>query len=288
MYLDTLNNVTVGIGSLMQAPTAPDELLALPWFDKTTKVSATRTQLRAEYEYVQSRTDLAPRGGRFFDSITEYRISDTVMDQLLWNETQSIWNRLVHHIPELPTWQADAQLCMLDKGFNLGPNFITLDRYEVWREPIFNQHFVALSIMCRERSTHRRWQNRAKLYANAALVIDLGITQETLWGLSPTNLKEMEMALAEDVVNHLLNAPLIDDPVTKTKRSLKYCVENLRNDAYRAYKNSDAIKPEVDQVEELLMSVLAEVDQTEEGIARLEALRLARDARLAAAYSTGL
>lgn len=92
------------------------------------------------------------------------------------------------------------------------------------------------------------------------------------------------MALADEVVQKLLNDPLFDDPVTKVKKSLKYCIENLRMDVYRAYKNSGVILTEVDQTEELLTAVLAEVDDTEEALARAEKARADREARLAEAY----
>lgn len=288
MYLDTFNYLTIGIGSLMDAPTAPEELLKLPWFHKTTKGFATRAQIAAEYEVVQNRPDLSPRGGSAFAAITNYRISNAVIDTLLNEETARIWNRLKFWVPDLEKWPADAQIAMLDMGFNLGPNFLNLDRYAVIRSAVRDQNFSALARYCLDRSNTdtsraRRWLNRVKLYSNAALVRDLGAEEETLWGLNGDP-KEMAMALADEVVNKLLNDPLIDDPVTGTKKPLKWCIEKMRNDTYGALVNSRTIINEVDQTEELLTTVLAEVDQTEEGLAKAEKARIDREARLAEAY----
>jgi hypothetical protein len=183
MYLDTNLNLTIGIGTLMEGDgkTPPTELLELPW--KTAAgMAAPAAQIAAEWHYVQTRTDLATRGGGVYADVTHLRISAEVIDALLWKRTRPFWERLKFWIPSLENWPADAQLAILDMGYNHGPNFLNLASWADLRAPVAEADFTTIAALLRSRSTHRRFQSRAKLFDNAAIVKARGLDPDVLWG----------------------------------------------------------------------------------------------------------
>jgi hypothetical protein len=194
MYLDTFGNLTIGIGTLMEGDgrNPPTELLDLPWW-RGDGSQAPVAEVSAEWYYVQTRDDLMHRGGGAYEEVTDLRLDAATVDMLLWKRTCPFWDRLVTHIPDLPNWPADAQLAMLDMGYNHGPNFLNVEGWLGFRDLVRQGNFTDMSIYIWHKSAHRRFGARAQLFANAAVVVQREMDPGVLWG-SDVNLEGVLVA----------------------------------------------------------------------------------------------
>ena len=271
MYLDTLNFLTIGIGTLMDAPTAPEEILTLPWFHKTSKVWATDSHIALEYEVVQNRPDLSPKGGSAFADITDLRIGDNTINGLLWGDTLWIWERLIQNIPAIPNWPADAQLAILGHGLQSRTELPQRGAIFSFVDPIKTANFDALSELCMAYSTHRRWQNRAKLWINAELVVG---TQDydILWGLFKTppitpEVPGVALTLTPEdlkaVAKAVLEAPLYDD-IAHNWTTVGYQIRRARVDANFSRVQTDTVEGVLGRQSAILEQIVGEVDEVEE------------------------
>lgn len=132
MYLDVKNLVTTGVGNLIDPVSAA---LPLPWTDKNSGASADSGTISAEWNNVKSRTDLSPRGGGAFESITNLRLSDDDISTLVGNKLTNNESILLG-TPEFsgfPNWPADAQLGLLSMAWAMGPAFAQAGHFPNFR-----------------------------------------------------------------------------------------------------------------------------------------------------------
>ena len=80
MYLDIKGLVTVAVGNLIDPV---DAALGLPFVHKSTKVAATRDEIRAEWTMLKGKQDLAKKGHKACEAITDLRMTDQGMDDLV-------------------------------------------------------------------------------------------------------------------------------------------------------------------------------------------------------------
>ena len=180
-YLDTVEKVTVGVGSLFDDGTGkpPDVFLALPW--TVGGKPAPRAVNAASWLAVKARTDLAPRGGSAFRDVTAIRLDAQTITDLLMERTGQFWDILAATLPDLEQWPADAQLALLDLGYQLGPRFLG-PRWPNFTAAAHAGDFAK----CGDHSAVRqaspgRNERRERWFDNAALVVELDIDRKRLW-----------------------------------------------------------------------------------------------------------
>ena len=132
MYLDVKNLVTTGVGNLID----PIGLaLPLPWTDKNSGAAAGQSDVTNEWNNVKSRTDLSSSGGGAFESITNLRLSDDAVANLVNGKLDQNESTLLG-TPEFggySGWPADAQLGLLSMAWAMGPAFAQGGRWPSFR-----------------------------------------------------------------------------------------------------------------------------------------------------------
>jgi GH24 family phage-related lysozyme (muramidase) len=126
MYLDTADNVTVGVGQLLPDAEAAQKLafvlrastnpLALPR-------PATPDEIRADFENVSRQT-----GGRtaiFYKQFTKLDLPDSAIDAVLEAKIEEITKQLRIAFPDFNSYPAEACAAILDMGYNLGVEKLT-------------------------------------------------------------------------------------------------------------------------------------------------------------------
>jgi hypothetical protein len=118
MYLDVEGLVTTGIGNKIDPI---DQAVSLPWQYVGGGI-ASKDAIRREWQYVKSRKDLAPRGGRAFGEFTTLRLDDDAIDALV-EERLALNEQHIkaHFFPAFDAWPAPAQLAALSMAWAMGP-----------------------------------------------------------------------------------------------------------------------------------------------------------------------
>jgi GH24 family phage-related lysozyme (muramidase) len=170
LYLDVKGLVTCAIGNLVD----PVELaLPYPWMTPG-GTPAAEDAIRAEWAYVKSRTDLAPKGGGIFASITTLRLSDAGIDQVMSGKLNEVDAQLAQRFAGYPSWPADAQLAVLSIAWAAGA---------AWKAPKFQAFADAgdFAGCATESGIHSaRDPADAALLQNAAHVIAEGLDPDVL------------------------------------------------------------------------------------------------------------
>lgn len=108
MYLDERCLVTTGQGDLIDPVEAA---LALPWLEGS--LLASGSLVGAAWSLVKSRTDLAPKGGMAFASLTTLRLTDGAVSLLVTRTMNMMIEILERRLVSLEAAPADAQMAML-------------------------------------------------------------------------------------------------------------------------------------------------------------------------------
>ena len=120
MYLDVKTLVTVGMGNRVDPV---EHALALPFIHKDDRAPVSRGEIRAEWQLLKSRPQLAVRGHRTCEEITNLRLTDTAMDDLVDHTLEANETILKRTFPHWHSWPADAQLGVLSMAWALGAGF---------------------------------------------------------------------------------------------------------------------------------------------------------------------
>jgi len=119
MYLDVKGLVTTGIGNLIDPV---DSALSLPWVHPDGS-PASQAEIRAAWNAVKARQDMKLRGGGAFGSVTNLRLTDDGIRQLVNGKLRANEAILKKRFPTYDNWPADAQLGLLSMAWAMGPNF---------------------------------------------------------------------------------------------------------------------------------------------------------------------
>jgi GH24 family phage-related lysozyme (muramidase) len=120
MYLDVKTLVTVGMGNRVDPV---EDALALPFIHKADQAPVSKGEIRAEWQILKSRPQLAVRGYRAYEEITNLRLSDAAMDDLVYRKLEANEAILKGTFPDWHSWPADAQLGVLSMAWALGAGF---------------------------------------------------------------------------------------------------------------------------------------------------------------------
>ena len=119
MYLDVKGLVTTGIGNLIDPIGAA---LSLPWVH-TNGAPASQDEIRSAWNAVKARQDMKLRGGGAFAGVTDLRLTDDGIRQLVNDKLRANEAILRKRFPTYDNWPADAQLGLLSMAWAMGPNF---------------------------------------------------------------------------------------------------------------------------------------------------------------------
>lgn len=119
MYLDVLGLVTTGVGNLIDSVPAA---VALPFKDKAGN-KASAAQISAEWTKLKAMKELAKKGHRACEAVTELRLTDADIDALVRQRLALNEAHLVTVFPDWATWPADAQLAVHSMSWAMGPAF---------------------------------------------------------------------------------------------------------------------------------------------------------------------
>ena len=180
MYLDNAGPpgpyVTTGVGNLIDPIGSATDL---PWVHKSDGTPASMPEIQAEWNMVKGRTDLAPKGGGSFGSITTLKLTDATIDNLVKGKILQNEKILIARYPNLADWPADAQLGLVSMSWALGPAF---------NFPAFKAATDKLDFTTADKQSEYKGVGSApriaanhKLFQNAAMVIAQNLDRNTIW-----------------------------------------------------------------------------------------------------------
>jgi hypothetical protein len=119
MYLDIKGLVTTGMGNLIDPIGAA---LELPW-KRPDGSLASQNEVRAAWNLVKSRVDLAPKYGTAFAGLTNLRLDKDGIEQLIARKLRQNEDYLRRRFAGYDRWPADAQLGLHSMAWAMGPGF---------------------------------------------------------------------------------------------------------------------------------------------------------------------
>lgn len=129
MYLDKKGLVTVGVGNLIEPMS---QALHLPFLHHDGK-PATQDEIKFEWRKMKLNKELAYQGHLAAKKIATLHLSDESISKLVFTVLAANDVELIHAIPAIRTWPADAQLAVHSMVWALGtdgllrkfPKFLT-------------------------------------------------------------------------------------------------------------------------------------------------------------------
>lgn len=194
LYLDTKKLATFGLGIMVDTGREmTDYGLSQPWRNKDGQ-QVTRAKIRAEYDRIHAREDLASKGGFAFEPIATLHLDDEAIDRTLHEKTREFEKTLEDELPRLDEWPADAQLALANMAWNLGPRFLG-PRWPNFTAGAQATDFAECAVHClREVQARRDFRNRL-LFLTAAAAVAIGRDPDKLHnfpGLSAAALRRAE------------------------------------------------------------------------------------------------
>jgi GH24 family phage-related lysozyme (muramidase) len=119
MYLDVLGKVTTGMGNLIDSVSAAQ---ALPWM-KPDGTKASPNEIGAAWSLVKGRQDMKMKGGSAFEDISDLRLDDAGIQQLIQSKLDNNEAMLIKRYKGYPAWPADAQMGVHSMAWAMGPAF---------------------------------------------------------------------------------------------------------------------------------------------------------------------
>lgn len=180
MYLDIKGLVTTGMGNLIDPIGAA---LGLPW-KRPDGSLASQDEIRAAWNLVKSRIDLAPKYGTAFAGLTRLRLDKDGIEQLIARKLRENEAYLRRRFRGYDRWPADAQLGLHSMAWAMGPGFhFPAFDAAVNREP---PDFLAAATASHMNETGNAGlipRNRANvvLFTNAARVLESGADPSALY-----------------------------------------------------------------------------------------------------------
>lgn len=180
MYLDIKGLVTTGMGNLIDPIGAA---LGLPW-KRPDGSLASQDEIRAAWNAVKARTDLAPKYGQAFAGVTTLRLDKDGIEQLIARKLKENEDYLRKKYPGYEKWPADAQLGLHSMAWAMGPGFkFPAFDAAVNREPPDFHAAAAASHINDAGNPGLTPRNKANfdLFTNAARVLETGADPSALY-----------------------------------------------------------------------------------------------------------
>jgi GH24 family phage-related lysozyme (muramidase) len=120
MYLDVKGLVTIGIGNLIDPSRVA---LTLP-FQCSNGSLATKEQIAFEWRKMKLNKQLAQQGAGAAGRIASLHLSDEAISELVVTVLHRNDDALIHEIPAIRMWPADAQLAFHSMAWAMGTGFV--------------------------------------------------------------------------------------------------------------------------------------------------------------------
>ena len=118
MYLDTEDNVTVGIGTLLATS---DAAAALAFRHRDTDELATEAEIRAEFDLIDGMLGSQERGAEYYRNFTSLYLPQDEIDRLVVEHMRGDFDDLLRMFPYFGDYPLPAQIALWDMIYNLGP-----------------------------------------------------------------------------------------------------------------------------------------------------------------------
>lgn len=177
MYADVKNLVTTGMGNLIDPVSAA---LALPWKHGENGPFATQDEIIAAWNAVKNRTDLNQKGGGYYAGVTDLRLNDDDVKNLVTQKLQQNEDQLRQRYPAYDSWPADAQLGLLSMAWAAGPAF----NFPAFKSAV---NSIVPDFRKAAQESHMKGLNADRqtanyqLFMNAADVLDQGANPDVLY-----------------------------------------------------------------------------------------------------------
>jgi len=179
MYLDIKGLVTTGVGNLID-PVA--SALKLPFVHKGDESLASEAEIGAEWQALKGNQALAQKGHRACEAITELRLTDAAIDQLVLAKFVGNDRVLRHAFSNWNEWPADAQLgahsmAWAGAGFPIKwPKFRAAAEARNWKAMAAESHIDETG----NPGVKQRNVANAQLFHNAEVVESSDVDRATL------------------------------------------------------------------------------------------------------------
>jgi GH24 family phage-related lysozyme (muramidase) len=118
MYLDTKDNVTVGIGTLLATS---DSAAALAFRRRDTGELATEAEIRAEFNLIDGMLGSQEQGAEYYRDFTSLYLPQDEIDVLVIEHMRGDFKALLRLFPYFGDYPQPAQIALWDMIYNLGP-----------------------------------------------------------------------------------------------------------------------------------------------------------------------
>ncbi|MEZ5887850.1 MAG: phage minor head protein [Paracoccaceae bacterium] len=118
MYLDTNDNVTVGIGTLL--PDA-ESAAALAFRDRASGDLASAEDIRAEFDIIDAMDGSTSRRASYYEQFTELYLPSVEISRLVREHVRNDFDELLTMFPAFGNFPLSAQVALWDMIYNLGP-----------------------------------------------------------------------------------------------------------------------------------------------------------------------
>jgi len=145
LYLDTRDNVTVGVGTLL--PNA-DAAAALAFRHRGSQALASDVEIRAEYETIDAMQGSVRQSAEYYASFTSLFLPEEEFEPLVRAHMREIFDALLRLFPYFGNYPQSVQIALWDMAYNLGvdglrrefPNFCQAVRDEDWETAAAESH----------------------------------------------------------------------------------------------------------------------------------------------------
>lgn len=162
MYLDSLGNVTIGIGNML----SEDEAVALPFIVEESGEEAAEEEIRAEYQRVRGQE--SNRLASYYAPYCRLVLPDHEIDRLLDEHIAQFVQGLMFDFKEYESYPLGARLGLLDMAFNLG-NFGLVQKFPRFTQAAREQDWDTCSRECwRRQIQDSRNQEVKELFRSCA------------------------------------------------------------------------------------------------------------------------
>lgn len=118
MYLDTNDNVTVGVGTFLATS---DAAAALDFRHRDTDELATAAEVRAEFDLIDGMLGSQERGAEYYLDSTSLYLPQNEVDGLVIEHMRDDFDELLRMFPYFGDYSLSAQIALWDMIYNLGP-----------------------------------------------------------------------------------------------------------------------------------------------------------------------
>jgi GH24 family phage-related lysozyme (muramidase) len=179
MYLDSVNNVTVGIGCLLRSVAEAQALKFVYRHDQAREKdgqqvvvarqgdAASGEEIAADFKSVRAESGQGWRASAF-EKVTRLDLPTAEIDRIFFDRVATFEKQIKGHLPDYDRYPAPAQLALLDMAFNLGTNGL-MTKFPKLIQAAKDRKWAIAAAQCHRASVSAERNRRtAELFSEAA------------------------------------------------------------------------------------------------------------------------